>query len=97
VSQFHFAPGKRIVSLYLLIPLLQGFRGYLHMQNLTQEEQLLCDSVFREAINISLLNNTPGKRDKLVNTNLLCEQGGKLDFASPYLRALSAAALGEHH
>jgi len=88
VSQFHFASGKRIVSLYLLILLLQGFRGYLHMQNLTLEEQQLCDRVFREPIDISLLDNTSGKEIRLVNTSLLSEQDGKLDFVSPYLRAL---------
>ena len=88
VSKFHFASGKRIVSLYLLILLLQGFRGYLHMQNLTLEEQQLCDRVFREPIDISLLDNTSGKEIRLVNTSLLSEQDGKLDFVSPYLRAL---------
>jgi hypothetical protein len=58
------------------------------MQNLTLDEQLLCDKVFREPINIRLLDNISGKRDRLVETHLLSEQGGKLDFASPYLRAL---------
>jgi hypothetical protein len=88
VSQFHFAPGKRIISLYLLILLLQGFRGYLHMQNFTPEEEELCDRVFRGPIDIRMLDNISGKKDRLVKTNLLSEQGGKLDFASPYLRAL---------
>src|SRR2546429_5829971 len=55
-----------------------------YMQYLTPDEELLCDKVFREPINIRLLDNTSGKRDKLVKTNLLSEQSGKLDFASPY-------------
>ena len=74
--------------MYLLILLLQGFRGYLHMQNLTPEETQLCDRVFREPIDTRLPVNTSGKETRLVKTNLLSEQDGKLDFASPYLRAL---------
>ena len=58
VSQFHFEPGKRIVSLYLLILLLQGFRGYLHMQNLTSEEEELCDRVFQGPIDLRLAEIT---------------------------------------
>src|SRR4051812_42726235 len=92
VSQFHFAPGKKIISLYLLILLLQGFRGYLYMQHFTPEEEELCDRVFRGPIVIgqsySTSSNTSGNGKRLVKTNLLSEQNGKLDFASPYLRTL---------
>jgi hypothetical protein len=72
--------------LYLLILLLQGFRGYL--QYLTEEEQELCDRVFQGSIDIRLLDNISEKETRLVKTNLLSEQNGKLDFASPYLRML---------
>ncbi|GBB99301.1 hypothetical protein RclHR1_03480005 [Rhizophagus clarus] len=64
----------------------EGFRGYLHMQNLTPEEERLCDRVFRRPID--LRPNIEFDQIRLVKTNLLSEQDGKLDFASPYLRAL---------
>ncbi|RGB28796.1 hypothetical protein C1646_767388 [Rhizophagus diaphanus] len=68
---------------------MQGFRGFAHIKNLTPEEKTLCDRVFRGPINIGQsYSSTSGKEKKLVRTNLLSEQDGKLDFASPYLRAL---------
>jgi len=79
---------KGLYHYIYLILLLQGFRGYLHMQNLTPEEEQLCDRVFRGPIDLRLPDNVSGKGIRLVKTNLLSEQGGKLDFASPYLRAL---------
>ena len=74
--------------MYLLILLLQGFRGYLYMQRLTEEEHDLCDRVFRGPIDIRLLDSISEKETRLVKTNLLSEQNGKLDFASPYSRLL---------
>src|ERR1051325_2394520 len=57
------------------------------MQSFTPEEGELCDRIFRGPIDIRLSCNT-SKKTRLVRTNLLSEQDGKLDFASPYLRAL---------
>ncbi|CAB4446762.1 unnamed protein product [Rhizophagus irregularis] len=65
-----------------------GFRGFAHIKNLTPGEEELCDRVFRGPINIRQSYSTSGKVKRLVRTNLLSEQDGKLDFASPYLRAL---------
>ncbi|PKK65589.1 hypothetical protein RhiirC2_715452 [Rhizophagus irregularis] len=65
-----------------------GFRGFAHIKNLTPEEEVLCDRVFRGPINIRQSYSKSGKVKRLVRTNLLSEQDGKLDFASPYLRAL---------
>jgi hypothetical protein len=62
------------------------------MQNFTPEEEELCDRVFRGPIDIRQSYNTSGdplgEEKRLVKTNILSEQDGKLDFASPYLRAL---------
>ncbi|GBC03499.1 hypothetical protein RclHR1_05150009 [Rhizophagus clarus] len=66
----------------------QGFRGYLYVQHLTQEEKDLCDMIFRGPIDIRLLDDISEEETSLVKTNLLSEQNGKLDFALPYLRAL---------
>jgi hypothetical protein len=55
---------------------------------MTPEERDLCDRVFQGPIDIRLLDNIPEQEIRLVRTNLLSEQNGKLDFASPYLRAL---------
>ncbi|PKC64275.1 hypothetical protein RhiirA1_462635 [Rhizophagus irregularis] len=65
-----------------------GFRGFAHIKNLTPEEEELCDRVFQGPINIRQSYSTSGKVKMLVRTNLLSEQDGKLDFASPYLRVL---------
>jgi len=62
------------------------------MHNFTPEEEELCDRVFRGPIDIrqshNTSSNTSEKEKRLVRTNILSEQDGKLDFASPYLRAL---------
>jgi hypothetical protein len=47
-----FCTRKRIVSLYLLILLLQSFRRFAHIKNLTPEGEELCDMVFRGPANI---------------------------------------------
>ncbi|RUS21169.1 hypothetical protein BC937DRAFT_93424, partial [Endogone sp. FLAS-F59071] len=65
-----------------------GFCIYLFLQSLTQEETQLFDKVYRESINIRLSDNIDQENQRLVKTNLLSKQGGKLDFASPFLHAL---------
>ncbi|PKC15985.1 hypothetical protein RhiirA5_407558, partial [Rhizophagus irregularis] len=73
-----------------------GFRGYLLMYNFTPEEIELCDRVFQGPIDIrpytsqlyNTSSNTSEDKKRLVMTNILSEQDGKLDFASPYLRTL---------
>ncbi|RGB29701.1 hypothetical protein C1646_794910 [Rhizophagus diaphanus] len=55
----------------------EGFRGYLYVQNLTQEEKDLCDLVFRGPVDIRELNNISKEEIRLVKTNLLSEQNDK--------------------
>ncbi|RUS22737.1 hypothetical protein BC937DRAFT_87481 [Endogone sp. FLAS-F59071] len=64
------------------------FCAYLFLQSLIQEETQLCDKVYREPINIRLSGNIDQENQRLVKTNLLSEQGEKLDFTSPFLYAL---------
>jgi len=66
---------------------MQGIRAYTDSESLTPEEKSLCDTVFRAPPDVrQSLTNVTAKR--LIKTNMLTEQGGKLDFASPFLRAL---------
>ncbi|RUS13557.1 hypothetical protein BC937DRAFT_95137 [Endogone sp. FLAS-F59071] len=65
-----------------------GFYTYLFLQSLTQEETQLFDKVYREPINIRLSGNIDQENQRLVKTNLLSKQGGKLNFTSPFLHAL---------
>ena len=52
---------------------------------MTTEEAELCDRVFQGSIDTRLASK---KNVRLIRTNLLSEQGGKLDFVAPYLRTL---------